>query len=387
MSRRRWPRLGLRREIQILLPVTVFLLVLISGFTLFAYRSAIDLSGRGAPARSPGHHPEDRHRSCRGPLAHTHRAASTGPSRQSHRHCRHHRSPAALLRRPGDRQPAHSAAGPTLTRAVAFGPGAAAGDTVMGFAPFRYQDQSFILRLEMPAMELSRQRQGVGVLTWVVLPTSVALLMLALLFLPHFLKPYDTLVEQVQRVAPDSDDQDDVSMLVSTVDKALAALAAASKESLRGRLHRPAAHTGGQPGERSSPSRSAGAGPDSQPAGQRSPRDRPDRGTGSRGDLSGDSSGSARNVVPGRELKPRVFPVRKFASRPPRAVAPWDSRFMSCDVTTARSGAISLCSSISRKATGKPKLASSPPVWSSSVRWPQESLMNCATAWRPCVDI
>ena len=41
--RLRWPRLGLRREILILLPVTVFLLVLVSGFTLFAYRSAIDL--------------------------------------------------------------------------------------------------------------------------------------------------------------------------------------------------------------------------------------------------------------------------------------------------------------------------------------------------------
>jgi hypothetical protein len=43
MSRLRWPRIGLRREILILLPVTVFLLVLMAGFTLFAYRSAIDL--------------------------------------------------------------------------------------------------------------------------------------------------------------------------------------------------------------------------------------------------------------------------------------------------------------------------------------------------------
>ena len=43
MTRWRWPRLGLRREILILLPVTVFLLVLLAGFTLFAYRSAVDL--------------------------------------------------------------------------------------------------------------------------------------------------------------------------------------------------------------------------------------------------------------------------------------------------------------------------------------------------------
>ena len=43
MTPLRWPRLGLRREILILLPVTVFLLVIVSGFALFAYRSAIEL--------------------------------------------------------------------------------------------------------------------------------------------------------------------------------------------------------------------------------------------------------------------------------------------------------------------------------------------------------
>lgn len=231
MSRRRWPRLGLRREIQILLPVTVFLLVLISGFTLFAYRSAIDLLI------------EERQRQI---LAITQKiaidlAAGPWPTPTELRRQAPAASRIAIADTTG--RPLRSFGtqgtgnlltplqGQPLTRAVAFGPGAAAGDTVMGFAPFQYQDQSFILRLEIPAIELSRQRQGVGVLTWVVLPTSVALLMLALLFLPHFFKPYDTLVEQVQRVAPDSDDQDDVSMLVSTVDKALAALAAASKES------------------------------------------------------------------------------------------------------------------------------------------------------------
>ena len=43
MSLFRWPRLGLRREMLILLPVTVLLLVLVAGFTLFSYRSSLDL--------------------------------------------------------------------------------------------------------------------------------------------------------------------------------------------------------------------------------------------------------------------------------------------------------------------------------------------------------
>ena len=38
-----WPRLGYRREVLILLPMTMLLLVLLSTFTLFAYRSAIQL--------------------------------------------------------------------------------------------------------------------------------------------------------------------------------------------------------------------------------------------------------------------------------------------------------------------------------------------------------
>ncbi|HUP42642.1 MAG TPA: hypothetical protein VM599_05465, partial [Thermoanaerobaculia bacterium] len=40
---RRWRGVGLRREVVILLPVAFFLLVLLSVFTLFAYRSGVAL--------------------------------------------------------------------------------------------------------------------------------------------------------------------------------------------------------------------------------------------------------------------------------------------------------------------------------------------------------
>lgn len=227
MSRLRWPRLGLRREILILLPVTLFLLVLVTGFTLFAYRSAIDLLT------------EDRQRevaTLTRQIAAELASGSWPAPTELHRQVPNAQRIAIL---DSDGRPVRSFGNQgdgnqlglleqvPLSRAVAVGPDANTGDMVIGLAPLEYQGQGFVLRLDIPALELSRQRQGVRVLTWVVLPTSVALLVLAILFLPHFLRPYDTLVEQVQRVAPGTPDQDDVSNLVSTVERALAALAGA----------------------------------------------------------------------------------------------------------------------------------------------------------------
>ena len=230
MSRLPWPRLGLRREILILLPVTLFLLVLVTGFTLFAYRSAIDLLT------------EDRQREVAAQARKLATGLAAGPwptpaeLRQMVPNARRIivlDSEGRPVRSFGDRGSV-SSSGPSLqeplTTAIAEGPSARTGDMVVGLAPFDYLDQSFTVRLDIPALELSRQRQGVRILTWVVLPTSVALLVLAILFLPHFLRPYDTLVEQVQRVAPGTTDQDDVASLVSTVERALASLVGATEE-------------------------------------------------------------------------------------------------------------------------------------------------------------
>ena len=230
MSRLRWPRLGLRREILILLPVTLFLLVLVTGFTLFAYRSAIDLLT------------DDRQREVATLARQIAADLSSGPQPTpaelrnqvpTAQHIAILDSAGRTVRAFGDQRTGNPLGfleqGP-LTDAVAMGPGKDTGEMVIGLAPMQYQDQSHILRIDVPALALSRQRQAVHVLTWVVLPTSVALLVLAILFLPHFLKPYDTLVEQVQRVAPGTPDQDDVANLVSTVERALTALATAPEE-------------------------------------------------------------------------------------------------------------------------------------------------------------
>jgi PAS domain-containing protein len=231
MNRKRWPRLGLRREMLILLPVTVLLLVLVAGFTLFSYRSAVDLLL------------EDRQREI---LAISQKIAtdlSAGPLPTSTQLREQVPTAIRITIADAEGRPVRSfgqlASGSILapledqppTRAIAVGPSSITGEAIVGYAPFSHQGPMYLLRIDVPSLELARQKDGVRVLTWVVLPTSVALLLLALLFLPHFLRPYDMLVEQVQRVATDPGDQDEVSMLVSTVDRALAALVAATGDS------------------------------------------------------------------------------------------------------------------------------------------------------------
>ncbi len=231
MTRFHWPRLGLRREILILVPVTVFLLLLVTGFTLFAYRSAVQLLV------------EERRREVLGVGQQIAIDLSTAglPTPTELRR----QVPAAsriaiadedgrIVRSFGE-QGMGSPLAPLGTRdsnlPVVLGPDSEVGATILAFAPFRYQGQTYVVRIDVPARELARQHRSVQVLSWVVLPTSIALLMLTLVFLPHFLRPYDTLVEQVQRVAPGSNGQDEISMLVSTVDRALAALVDATEES------------------------------------------------------------------------------------------------------------------------------------------------------------
>ncbi len=230
MSRLPWHRLGLRREILILVPVTLFLLVLVSGFTLFAYRSAVDLLT------------EDRQREV-ATVARSLAADLTAGPWPSPAELRQlipnaHRltivdaegRPVRSFGEQGTGWPLGAQQYPPLTTAIARGPDATTGEMVVGLAPLSYQGKSFTLRIDIPALELSRQRQVVRVLTWVVLPTSVALLVLALLFLPHFLRPYETLVEQVERVAPGTADENDVASLLATVERALASLVGATEK-------------------------------------------------------------------------------------------------------------------------------------------------------------
>lgn len=74
--------------------------------------------------------------------------------------------------------------------------------------------------------ELARQGLVVDRLTWVVVPVNVALTVLVMLYLRHLVRPLEALLERARGVAePASVRGDDVEFLVSTFERAIAALA------------------------------------------------------------------------------------------------------------------------------------------------------------------
>jgi signal transduction histidine kinase len=229
----RWPRLGLRREVLILLPIATLLLVILSTFTLLAYRSAVDLLIEDqqrqaaklaqilASDLSVGPLPSIQELRQRAPL--TDRIALVGDGGRL----------VASFGQPDASQVLAPIAGLDLTTAVGLGPGTATGDSVSGFARFERNGTNYFLRVDRYAFELARQHKMTRRLVWVVLPTNVGLLLLIVLFLPTLLKPYETLLRQAQRIGEEPGDEDEVSFLISTVERALEALA----------------HTGEQQGE------------------------------------------------------------------------------------------------------------------------------------------
>lgn len=81
------------------------------------------------------------------------------------------------------------------------------------------------------ASELSRQALVVERLTWVVVPVNVALAILVMLYLRHLVRPVETLLERARGVAePTATPGDDVDFLVSTFERAIAALARGGDE-------------------------------------------------------------------------------------------------------------------------------------------------------------
>ncbi len=133
---RKTPRLGLVREVSILLPLAVLLLVVVSTVTLAAYRSAVDELTRGDI--------------------------------------------------PADRQ---------------------------------------------LALEMARQRAVADRLTWVVIAVDVAVVVFVLLYLRHFVTPFETVLERARGIGMlDRDETDEVEFLVTTFERAIAALAKGSDD-------------------------------------------------------------------------------------------------------------------------------------------------------------
>ena len=217
-------QLGLRREVSVLLPATLFLLVLLSGFAVLSYRSGVQLLIEERQIEVSALARQLATTLAVGPLpseAALHRRAPRAKSivvldDQGH--------PLVSYGDFGTGPLLASLQGPQLSQTSAIGPDSEVGPVVVGFTPLNRSEGTQIVRVDLPATQLDRQRRTAQRLLWVVLPVDVALMGLVLLFLPSLTRPFDALLQQARTLGGEPGDEDEVTFLISTVEKAMAAL-------------------------------------------------------------------------------------------------------------------------------------------------------------------
>jgi len=227
---RPWRRLGLRREILILLPVALLLLVVLSTFTLFSYRNALSLL--------TAERQQEAARLAR--LVAEHLAATPGGSLAPDLQLLRESAPTAravalvdgngaAVAAVGDPPGADllaPAAGRPLDRPRGVGPDEGSPETVTGFAPLAGPAGRRYVRVDLPAGVLAGQRRALTVLTVSVLAINGALMLLVLFFLRHLLAPWETLLARAREVGADGAAAgDEIGFLLATFERALAALA------------------------------------------------------------------------------------------------------------------------------------------------------------------
>ena len=209
----RW-RLGLRREVLILLPVALLLLVVLSTFTLLSYRNAISLLA--------GERQEEAGRLAR---AVAERVAAPGgelPAASALRDLAPGASAVALV--DAGELPAGRPAAP-----FGAGPDESLPDSVAGFAPLGGSGARRYVRVDLPAGVLAAQRRALSVLSVAVLAINAALVLLILFFLRHLLAPWETLLARARQVGASGASEpggDEVELILATFERALAALSA-----------------------------------------------------------------------------------------------------------------------------------------------------------------
>src|SRR6185295_11216403 len=229
LAMRRSPRLGIRREILILLPAALLLLVVISSFTLFSYRNAVlrleeerrseaariasglaaELSALLAPTEA------DLARIAGGL-----RAAPAGISILDAS------GGVVAAIGPLDLRPIPRPRKPGSGLPATLGPLAAENPSVVAFAPLPGRDR--VVRVVLPAATLAGQLRATRLLSFVVLPINAALVLLVLFALQQVLGPWERLLARAELAgAPRSPDEDEIEFLLATFERAMAALSAA----------------------------------------------------------------------------------------------------------------------------------------------------------------
>ncbi|MBV8200693.1 MAG: PAS domain-containing protein [Acidobacteria bacterium] len=235
-------RLGLRDELLLLVPAALLLLVVLSTFTLFSYRSAL--------LRLRDERQQEAQRLARGVADRLVEAGEAGEAGQAGA-----AAPAMdrlrllapgaravglvdargrLLASSGELEPLPVPATATATnlRPFARGPDDELPDTVAAFAPVlvpaaaRAGGAVLYARVDLAAGTLAAQLRAIRVLSWVVLPVNSALVVLVLLLLRRLLTPYETLLARARQLGqPAAAGEDEAEFLVATLERALEALA------------------------------------------------------------------------------------------------------------------------------------------------------------------
>ena len=219
---RRRPWLGLRREIAILFPVA---LLVLTGLAIFAL-----LSYRGAIARLTAERHAEAERVARAAAVALRGAPSPRP--ETLRALAPQALGIALLdergvpvAQAGEIAPYALPAELAAAGSAAAGPDDLLVGAVAGFAPLAPSGLRRWVRVDLPAPGLAAQARALRLLTPLVVGVSLAVCVLVLLFLRHAFAPYDTLLARARQAgALDADGEDEITSLVTTFERALAAL-------------------------------------------------------------------------------------------------------------------------------------------------------------------
>lgn len=214
-------RLSLRREVLILLPVALLLLVVLSTFTLFSFRGALRLLNE-----------ERQDEAARLASEVAGRLDPGVPSPMGLHALAPQARSLAVVGKDGDALavygdlpsggllvPADSIAGGDLSEPVGAGPNEMLPDVVAGFAP---AGPDRWVRVDLPAGVLAGQQRALSVLSVVVLGLNAALLLLVLSFLRHLMAPWQTLLERARQMGAEQEaGEGEIEFLVSTFERAM----------------------------------------------------------------------------------------------------------------------------------------------------------------------
>jgi signal transduction histidine kinase len=220
--------LSLRREVLILLPVALLLLVVLSTFTLFSYRNAIALLAAERQEEAARLAREVADRLAAEPATAAPAPLALGSAAPAARGIALVDGKGGVIAASGE-IPAggllDSAGGP-IDHPLGVGPDDASPDLVTGFAPLVEGGVRRYVRVDLPAGVLARQRRALAVLTVAVVAINAALSVLLLFFLRHLIAPWETLLARARQVGGEGEaGADEMEFLVATFERALAALA------------------------------------------------------------------------------------------------------------------------------------------------------------------